>query len=150
MPGFGDQSLARLETCCAELQLVAHEAIRFVDFSVLEGSRSDAVQARYFEEGKSRIDGVTRRSKHQVSAAQPLSLAFDLMPWPPVLHGVNVWHDRFRFTRFGGIVLGIARVHGITLRWGGDWDGDGSCRDQSFHDLPHFEVVGDITKRTIP
>jgi peptidoglycan L-alanyl-D-glutamate endopeptidase CwlK len=31
---------------------------------------------------------------------------------------------------------------GVSLRWGGDWDGDGSRRDHSFIDLPHFELKG--------
>ena len=26
------------------------------------------------------------------------------------------------------------------LRWGGDWDKDGSTTDQNLNDLPHFEL----------
>ena len=50
------------------------------------------------------------------------------------------WEDAKRFYLFAGFVLGIARQLGIKLRWGGDWDGDFTWRDQKFHDLVHFEI----------
>lgn len=34
-----------------------------------------------------------------------------------------------------------ASTTGVKIRWGGDWDGDWIHTDQSFHDLPHFELV---------
>jgi hypothetical protein len=34
----------------------------------------------------------------------------------------------------------VAEETGVDIRWGGDWDGDRSLEDQTFHDLPHFEV----------
>jgi hypothetical protein len=30
---------------------------------------------------------------------------------------------------------------GIESRMGADWDGDFDTKDQTFHDLPHFELV---------
>jgi hypothetical protein len=44
-----------------------------------------------------------------------------------------------RWYYFGGYVLGVASETGDDIRWGGDWDGDRSLEDQTFHDLPHFE-----------
>ena len=32
---------------------------------------------------------------------------------------------------------------GIKLRWGGDWDGDWQTRDNTFDDLPHFELAAE-------
>ena len=47
---------------------------------------------------------------------------------------------------FGGVVLGIAKMLKAegkidsSIRWGGDWDGDTHIKDQTFIDLPHFEI----------
>ncbi|MFQ5990813.1 MAG: hypothetical protein ACE5NA_00110 [Nitrospiraceae bacterium] len=46
--------------------------------------------------------------------------------------------DRWR--AFGGFVLGVAEMMDIPIRWGGDWDGDRTFRDQNFNDLSHFEL----------
>ncbi len=62
------------------------------------------------------------------------------MPWPGVLHGVSVWQDETRFAYVAGIIKGVAHVHGVDLRWGGDWNSDSSLRDHSFIDMPHFEL----------
>ena len=29
----------------------------------------------------------------------------------------------------------------IKIRWGGDWDSDNIMKDQTFNDLPHFEII---------
>jgi hypothetical protein len=28
----------------------------------------------------------------------------------------------------------------IKIRWGGDWDSDNIMKDQTFNDLPHFQL----------
>ena len=134
---FGERSSANLETCSHNLQVVAKSLIRYVDFSVIEGHRSVGRQHELFIDGKSQIDGVTMLGKHNYSPSK----AFDLLPYPSVLHGVNIWNDRDRFTLFAGMVLGVAAVKGIKLRWGGDWNSDGSLKDTNFLDLPHFEEI---------
>jgi hypothetical protein len=45
-----------------------------------------------------------------------------------------------RWYSFGGYVRGIAEGMEINVRWGGDWDSDWSFIDQTFHDLPHWEL----------
>ena len=50
------------------------------------------------------------------------------------------WNDKERFYFFAGYVKGIASQMGIELRWGGDWDSDNQLHDQTFMDLPHFEL----------
>lgn len=141
MPSFGETSQARLLTCHQKIQTVCNAAILFMDFSVLEGARPDELQAQYFLEGKSKLDGVIQRSTHQVDDENPLSRGIDLMPWPAVVHGRNIWSDFDRYRLFAGMFLGCAYTLDIPMRWGGDWDGDGSNADQSFHDLPHFELI---------
>ncbi len=37
-------------------------------------------------------------------------------------------------------MLAAAHDLGIELRWGGDWDRDAEFDDQTFNDLPHFEL----------
>ena len=134
---FGIISSENLETCCDELQTVAHEVIKYYDFSVIEGHRSIVRQGKLFREGKTTIDGISQIGKHNYEPSQ----AFDLLPYPAVLHGVNIWADRPRFYLFMGLVNGIALSNGIILRFGIDWDSDGSVVDQSFHDCPHVETT---------
>lgn len=42
---------------------------------------------------------------------------------------------------FAGYVMRVADELGIKLRYGGDWDGDKKTADQSFNDLPHYEIL---------
>lgn len=137
MPAFGDRSKKNLETCCIELRNVADVAIQFVDFSVIEGHRSLERQKKLFDEGRSKIDGISQQGKHNPDPSE----AFDLLPYPAVVNGINIWEDRDRFLLFAGFIKGIAKTQGINLRLGADWDGDFSTADQTFHDLPHFEVL---------
>ena len=50
------------------------------------------------------------------------------------------WQDKDRFYYFAGIVKGVALKLNIPIRWGGDWDSDTQVKDQTFFDLPHFEI----------
>ena len=137
MPSFGTRSLERLQTCHPDLQKLANAVIPFYDFSVLEGHRSQERQMELFADGKSKLDGVSKRSKHQESP----SLAMDLLPYPSELHGVNVWQDQIRFAHFIGILRGHAEALQIPIRVGFDWDGDGSCKNNNFVDYPHIELI---------
>lgn len=133
---FGERSRANLDTCHTDLQRLAEAVIEQYDFSVIEGHRTLAKQQEYFETGRSTLDGVTQRSKHQESP----SLAMDLLPYPHMVHGINVWQDERRFAHFIGIVRGVAHELGIKIRCGFDWDGDGSPANNRFVDYPHVEL----------
>ena len=128
MPRFGKSSKARLATCDERLQKVFNEVIKYVDCSVLEGSRNEERQNKLYEEGKTKVKFPMGR--HNSSPSR----AVDVTPYP-----VD-WDDRERQTLFAGFVLGIARSMGITLRWGGDWDMDFQVMDNRFDDFPHFEI----------
>lgn len=136
---FGRTSLEHLSTCDPRLQRVAHRALGYgiYDFSVICGYRSAEQQLEAYRRGASKLDGVLRRGKHN----QHPSLAVDLLPWPPVVNGLNVWDDPQRFHVLAGIILASASEERIKLRWGGDWDGDGNNLDATLHDLPHFEIL---------
>lgn len=135
---FGKASTERLESCDKRLQAVCGTALGYgvMDFSIIDGHRSVQEQQRLFREGKSQLDGVNRKSKHNHKP----SLAVDVLPYPHKVNGVNVWNDKQRFAVLAGLLMAAASEHGVELRWGGDWDGDGNNADSNFHDMPHFEL----------
>ena len=127
MPSFSKQSLARLNSTDERLVRVFTEVVKHFDCTILEGKRTVDRQKMLVQQGKSK----TMNSKHL------LGKAVDVAPYP------IDWNDRERFTYFAGYVMGIAAKMGIKLRWGGDWDRDTQVKDNSFDDLPHFEIYGD-------
>ena len=129
MPSFGAKSKANLSECHPDLQKVFNKVIKSYDCSVIEGYRGKEEQDAAFHSGKSTLQ--YPKSKHN---RQP-SLATDVIPYP-----VD-WDDTKQFYHFAGFVQGIAEEMGIQLRWGGDWNSNRLFEDQSFHDLPHYELV---------
>lgn len=144
MAKFGKSSKTRLDTCHIDIQKICSEVIKYYDFSILEGARPDEKQMEYFKAGKSKLDGINKRSKHQVTKYQPLSNAIDIAPYPIRWTGEK---DKARFYMLAGYMFTTAEIlfsQGVIthkLRWGGDWDSDKDFRDQSFDDLPHFELA---------
>ena len=129
MPSFGTSSRKKLDTCHKDLIDVCELVIETYDFTVLEGLRSDARQEELFRQGKSKLRA--GQSKHNGE----LSFAVDIAPYP------IDWNDTKRFYFLAGLMFQAAADLNIRLRWGGDWDNDWIHTDQSFHDLPHFELV---------
>lgn len=132
MAQFGERSRRELATLHPELQRLLYEVIRHIDFTVTEGHRDKAAQDAAFERGASKVQWPN--SKHNATP----SLAADIYPYP-----IN-FKQKERFYYLAGIVKGIASQMGITIRWGGDWDGDADLYDQTFYDLPHFELVNPL------
>lgn len=141
---YGETSKSRLITCRAEIQRVMNRAADYVNIAIMEGARSDARQIELYamrvgraQERVTLIDGVTQKSKHQVTEAEPLSKAVDFVPWP------QQYSDRELMVELGRFIVGLGAGMGIELRWGGDWNGNFDRTDQRFHDLPHIELIGD-------
>ena len=126
---FSKRSQEKLETCAPDLQLIMELAIHVYDFTVLEGHRSKDLQNMYYDQGKSKLK--YPQSKHN----QYPSKAIDIAPSP-----IN-WNDRESFVYLAGIIKGIASNLGVKIRWGGDWNMNNNLKDQTFFDLPHFELV---------
>lgn len=126
---FGTTSRKNLEECHPKLQALFNEVIKIVDCSVIEGFRPEREQNKAYHAGKSKLKFPA--SKHN----QKPSLAVDVVPWP-----VD-WEDTDRFYFLAGIVKATAFQMGYKIRSGCDWDGDNTFTDQTFHDLPHFEIV---------
>jgi peptidoglycan L-alanyl-D-glutamate endopeptidase CwlK len=126
---LGNRSLTNLYGVDERLVKMCHEAIKIVDFAVIEGVRTQETQDRYYFEGKTKLK--FPNSKHNKTP----SLAIDIVPYP-----VD-WSDKQRFAYLAGVFQGIAHNLGFKVRWGGDWNSDGHFKNETFHDLPHFEIV---------
>lgn len=128
MPTFGKQSLSRLATCHTDLQMVLKEAIKTVDFTILEGHRGKELQNLYFSQGKSKLRWPA--SLHN----QTPSRAVDVAPWP------IDWSDIRRFNRLLSFIQGVGFGMGVPLRIGGDWNSDFIFNDR-WEDWPHIELA---------
>lgn len=129
MPVFSSQSRSHLDSCDVRLQEICESIIPYYDFTVLEGYRSNERQDELFRQGKSRLKaGESKHNSHP-------SLAVDIAPWP------IDWKDTNRFYLLAGMMFQAAAELDVKLRWGGDWDRDWEHTDQTFFDLPHFEIV---------
>ena len=125
---FGKRSKSRLKGIDPRLREVLDELIKIMDVTIIEGVRSTEKQQEYFKKGKRKIDGIKKKGQHQIGKA------VDLAPYP------IDWNDRDRFYYMGGMLRGIGHMLGYKLRFGGDWDGDGQTKDNSFDDLVHIEI----------
>jgi peptidoglycan L-alanyl-D-glutamate endopeptidase CwlK len=143
MPKFGKTSLERLATCHPLLQQLLHEVVLTKNCTILEGHRPQERQDELFTLGRSKVKWPD--SRHN---ALP-SLAVDVAPWYNDAPHVR-WPDPKSSTYarelgqwylFIGYVQRAAEDLGIAIRCGADWDGDGLTTDQSFHDLPHIELL---------
>lgn len=139
---FGKISKQRLSTCHPDIQLIMDTfiSLSLIDFGIAEGYRSIEDQIKYFKQGKSKIDGYKRRSKHNYKP----SLAVDIYPF---FNGKAQWDNEHLSYLAGGIhaVSEMLLKENKTthrIRWGGNWDMDGKILiDQSFDDRPHFELI---------
>ena len=139
MPKFSAKSKAKLETCHPLLQRLFNEVILGEDCTIIEGARTVEKQKEYVRKGVSK----TLNSKH-IPGDDGYSHAVDVIKYP------IDWNDSARNYMFAGYVKGIADSLGINIRMGADWDGDMTAKDQSFHDLPHFELAGSIPSDNKP
>lgn len=136
MPTFSKISKDRLATCHSDLQRLFNEVIKDYDCTIVCGYRGPTEQKRAYSSGKSKVNWPN--SKHNKTP----SLAVDAAPW----EGKIDWSIKQMYS-FAGYVTGVAKMlkrHGVIdsdIRSGGDWDRDHDVDDQTFIDLPHFEIV---------
>jgi peptidoglycan L-alanyl-D-glutamate endopeptidase CwlK len=139
MPSFSESSKNRLLTCDPRLQELLNEAIKIIDFTVIEGHRGQEAQDKAFREGKSKL----RWPKGNHNALP--SRAVDIAPVFYDVAGKIDWNDLVAFGRLMGYIQCLAVQRGIKLRFGLDWDGDfrsvNRDPDESFFDAPHLELV---------
>lgn len=132
---FSKSSADNLATCDVRLQIICKRALEVskIDFGISCGYRSPEDQLKVFQAGKSKIDGIKQKSKHNYSPA----LAVDIFGY------VNGKADYSVpvMSYLAGVMDAVSADLNIPFRWGGNWDGDGIIiTDQDFDDLPHFEL----------
>lgn len=132
---FGGSSKERLDTVDRVLQEVMEYAISIshIDFGIprLGGKRTAEEQCKLFRQNLSKCDGVNKVSKHQSG------LAIDVVAY---VNGGYTYEKEYYYMIYQAVMI-AAKVCKVSIRWGGDWDGDLNLRDQSFNDLCHFEVI---------
>ena len=138
MPKFGRRSKERLKGVHPDLVNILNDVIKYYDITILEGLRSADRQIDLYNDGKSKLDGVYKKSKHQ------LGRAVDISPYP------IDFEDTKGYMYLAGIMIATAKKLGVKIRWGGDWNGDHKFsgranskrtdKSQRFDDLVHFEL----------
>lgn len=129
MAAFSKKSMDALKTCHPDLRRLLEDVVIDFDCSVLCGHRGEKDQNKAFRDNRSKKR--YPESKHNSSP----SLAVDVVPYP------IDWENLNRFYLFIGYVRKTAEILGIKVRNGGDWDNDTMLNDQSFNDLPHWEII---------
>ena len=138
MAKYSRRSLERLWTCVPELIMLFDRVILTIDCTILCGHRTEEEQNALFY-----ADPPVTRCKWPDSEHNAVvSNAVDVAPYYARKPHVR-WSKQSlrRWYFFGGIVLQAAIDLGLSVRWGGDWDGDTYVRDQTFNDLPHWQVI---------
>lgn len=131
MPIFGEESKKQLATCHSDLQLIANDAIQYVDFSILEGFRDKIHQDADYAKGVSKLKWPNGRHNKNPSDA------FDFAPYP--IDWSNKVTALARFLFIAGIIWVCAVRRGIKIRFGWDWNKNLDPRDETFLDWGHVE-----------
>ena len=124
---FSERSLRNLQGVKPQMQKLAKDALAIseVDFMITEGLRTSERQKELVAKGLSK----TMKSKHITGDA------IDVVPYP-----VD-WNDWKKFQKINEAFKAAATASGVRYRWGGDWNSNGSSKDERFLDGPHFELV---------
>jgi len=127
---FSQSSLASRAKLHPALQKVVDEAIKVVDFKILDATRGRSAQELAFKQKRSKAH--FGQSAHNYVPA----VAMDLFPAP------YDWDDTAAFVHLSTIIMPIpAKLGlGVVLRWGGDWNMDGAKTTNDSWDMPHFEL----------
>ena len=160
MPSFGHASQAVLATLHHDMQIILTDLIEVYDVSLLQGARTIEEQIRNIRKRVSKtLDSrhIPRDAEGNYDPNSP-AIACDMVPYAK---GVNPWpldsdakdvreKKAHRFYYMHGRLSEIAHRHGIFIRQGIDWDMDGDYFDQSFDDLPHWELHVEVPKLVVP
>lgn len=156
---YSTKSKEILSTLSKDAQAICNRAIVIteVDFALVFGHRTPALQFLFFQQGRREIDGVweivekgkvvtykdgyNKLSKHNIDP----SPAWDIRACIPGKKHLS--YDTKVLSFLAGVFITVARelyARGAIdhlVRWGGNWDMDGEIiTDQGFQDLCHFEL----------
>lgn len=125
---FSNKSAERLSGVDARMKEVMEKAITLslIDFGIPKygGLRTEEDQKFLYEDGKSKADGVRKKSKHQSGKAIDVYAYVD---------GKASWEPE-HLSMVAAAVLQAASSLGYSVEWGGLW--------KSFRDMPHFQLGG--------
>lgn len=128
MYNFSQRSLNNLKNVDERLVRICNELIKRVDYTVIEGFRTPERQKELYDKGFSKIDGISKKGKHNYSP----SLAIDIIPYK---RGHNPFdgskESDIMFDNLAKEFKQVAKELGINITWGGDW---------KFIDKPHFQI----------
>ena len=123
---LGTNSINNLAGVDGRLIDIADLAIELtnIDFGIpaTGGLRTEEVQAKLFEDGFSKADGVSNKSYHQSGKALDVYAYVD---------GKASW-DKLHLALIAAAMLQASAQLGYELKWGGLW--------KSWQDMPHFEI----------
>ena len=136
---FSERSLNNLKGVHPKLVAVVHRALELtpIDFTVLEGVRSQERQDELWAQGRTKpgpvVTWVQTSGTHGIQA-DGYGHAVDLAPYP------IDWNDHRRFDGLANVMFAAAKELGVTLRWGGNWDMDSTIHERGESDSPHYEL----------
>ncbi len=140
---YGKGSTEKLDTCHPVLQQIADEALSLspYDISIIHGLRGEQLQNELYDDNAStKIYPDSRHNKSSdpyIDEPYRMSDALDFAPW---VNGVD-WEDTHIFAVIAGCFFAAAANVGYKIRWGGDFNGNGSTTDQNLKDWGHIEVI---------
>lgn len=145
MPSFSKKSKALLEQCHPDLQVLLNEAIKHIDFTILDSTiRTKEQQTEYVRNGKSKTMNSKHLKKYCKEFKGECSFAVDIMPYFSSNPHTD-WNDYQEFCFLAGFILGLSKALKIQKKiksdivWGGKWDKE-KIKENSFIDMPHFEI----------
>ena len=139
---FANSSLSHLKKVHKDLRLICEQvkSISDIDFDISCSYRSITEQNRLYKQGKSKIDGINNKGKHNTIPSE----AVDIYCY----NGSKASYDYNNLSYIAGLFRAVSQMmykkYEIShiIRWGGNWNQDGVLiTDQDFNDLPHFEIV---------
>ena len=133
MTYFSDASARKLETCVTPLQNLFNEVIKSNDCIIICGYRGPIAQNKAYNSGHSKV-----KYPNSCHNSYPSS-AIDVAPYFRDAPHIR-WANANAFYYFAGYVFRVAKEMDISLRWGGNWDGE-EIERQNFFDGVHFELV---------
>ena len=140
MRNWGEKSKAAYDTLHPTLQHYLDRVLHEVaDISLICGHR-DAIEQNKAYYGKPQRSKLPwPKGKHNSFP----SIAIDFQPYPYPDSEPKLWAS---LAYVAGRMIEMAKMEGVTLRWGGDWDSDGDLTDQNFDDLFHIELVEKVNE----
>jgi len=133
---YSKSSLEKLETCHHNLKLLFEVvlSLKIMDVTIIEGYRGEKKQNEYYYANPPKSKVKFPNGKHNKLPSMAVDAAPFISP--------DISWDKLHCCVLAGIVLTVAKLLRIKIRWGGNWDMDYEpITDQDFQDLVHYELV---------